>query len=78
MVTSPYTDIVETVEKMWGQVWESAWGEWGSVLGYRGSCGKRYMGGCGGRCRGVCWGVGGGKERCVRSGEVWGGVRESA
>ena len=34
--------------------------------------------GCGGRCREVCWGVGGGKERCVGSGKVWGGVWESA
>ena len=44
---------------------------WG-VGGGQGSCGKRY-GGCGGRCREMCWGVGGGEERCVGSGEVWGG-----
>ena len=44
---------------------------WG-VGGGQGSCGKRY-GGCGERCREMCWGVGGGKERCVGSGEVWGG-----
>ena len=25
----------------------------------------------------MCWGVRGGKERCVGSGEVWGGVWES-
>ena len=25
----------------------------------------------------MCWGVGGGKERCVGSREVWKGVRES-
>ena len=41
---------------------------WG-VGGGQGSCGKRY----GERCREMCWGVGGGKERCVGSGEVWGG-----
>ena len=40
------------------------------VGGGQGSCGKRY-GGCRGRCREMCWGVGGGKERCVGSGEVW-------
>ena len=44
-------------------MWESAWGEWGSVLGCRESCG--------GRCREVCWGVGMSKERCLGSGEVW-------
>ena len=70
-----------------GRCEESAWGEWGSVLGCRvdqGSCGKRF-GGCRGRCREICWGVGGGKERCVGRGEVWesvwgewGGVWESA
>ena len=37
------------------------------------SCGKRYGVGVG-KCVRV-WG--GGKERCVGSGEVWGGVRES-
>ena len=37
----------------------------------------RGMGGCGWRCREVCWGVDGGKERCVGSGEVWEGVWES-
>ena len=35
------------------------------------------MGRYGGRCREVCWGAGGGKKRCVGSGEVWGGVWES-
>ena len=47
---------------------------WG-VGGGEGSCGKRQRGtgGVGGRV-GKC---GGGKERCVRSGEVWGGVWES-
>ena len=58
---------------------ESAWGEWKVCWGVgrdERSFGKRY-GGCGGRCREVCWGVGGGKERCVGSGEVWGGVWES-
>ena len=51
-----------------GRCEESAWGEWGSVLG----------------CREMCWGVGEGKEKCVGSGEVWesvwgewGGVWES-
>ena len=29
------------------------------------------QGSCGGRCREMSWGMGGGKERCVRSGEVW-------
>ena len=30
-----------------------------------------------GRCREVCWGEGMIKERCVGSGEVWGGEWES-
>ena len=38
--------------------------------GRSGELWERY-GGCGGRCREMCWGVGGGKERCVGSGEVW-------
>ena len=42
---------------------------WG-VGGGQGSCGKRCVGGDVGKCVGV-WG--GGKERCVGSGEVWGG-----
>ena len=43
-------------------MWESAWCEWKVYLG---------VGGGEGSCREVCWGVGGGKERCVGSGEVW-------
>ena len=50
-------------------MWESVWGEWGSVLGCKGGegrCGKRYGGGVG-KC-------GGDKERCVGMGveSVWG------
>ena len=59
--------------KMWGEVWESAWGEWGGVLGCRGRVAvRRGIWGVWGRCREVCCGVGEvskdmwGKEKCGR------------
>ena len=37
-------------ERYVGRVWESVWGEWGSVL----ACGERMWGGEWGRCREMC------------------------
>ena len=54
---------------VWGEIRKDVWGveKCGRVYGVSGEGGKR------GRCREMCWGVGGGKEKCVGSGEVWGG-----
>ena len=57
--------------EVWGGVWESVWGEWGSVL----ACGKRMWGEKWGRCSEVYLGgrgMRGGVGKCV--GEVMGDV----